>query len=94
MIRNYSRFSFLRIALALMVLGALPVAVRADVTVPALLADHMVVQRGLPVHVWGTAAPHELVSVTFRGETKSATADDDGRWSVYLSPGKLAVPSR
>jgi len=92
MIRNYSRFSFLRIALALMVLGALPVAVRADVTVPALLADHMVVQRGLPVHVWGTAAPHELVSVTFRGETKSATADDDGRWSVYLSPGEAGGP--
>ena len=41
----------------------------ADVTLPALLADHMVVQRGLPVHVWGMAAPNEAVSVTFRGET-------------------------
>src|SRR5579863_480005 len=64
----------------------------ADTTLPALLADHMVLQRGLPVHVWGMAAPHEAVSVAFRGETKSATADDDGRWSVYLSSGEAGGP--
>jgi sialate O-acetylesterase len=64
----------------------------AGVTLPALLADHMVVQRGLPVHVWGMATPHEAVSATFRGETKSTTADDDGRWSVFLSPGEAGGP--
>jgi sialate O-acetylesterase len=64
----------------------------AEVTLPALLADHMVVQRGLPVHVWGMAAPHEVVSVSFRGEAKSGTADEDGRWSVYLSPGEAGGP--
>ena len=71
---------------------SLSASARADVTLPALLADHMVVQRGLPVHVWGMAAPHETVSVTFRGETKATTADDDGRWSVYLSPGEAGGP--
>jgi sialate O-acetylesterase len=64
----------------------------ADVTVPALLADHMVVQRGLPVHVWGMAAPQESVSVAFRGETKTGTADDNGRWSINLSPGEAGGP--
>jgi sialate O-acetylesterase len=64
----------------------------ADVTLPALLADHMVIQRGLPVHVWGMAAPHESVSVTFRGETKSTTADDNGRWNIFLSPGEAGGP--
>jgi sialate O-acetylesterase len=92
MIRSRFHFSVLRSALALTLLGALSVAVRADVTVPALLADHMVVQRGLPVHIWGMAAPHEAVSVTFRGETKLCAADDDGRWSVYLSPGEAGGP--
>jgi sialate O-acetylesterase len=92
MIRSHFHFSVLRIAFALTVLGTLSVAVRADVTVPALLADHMVVQRGLPVHVWGMAAPGEVVSVTFRGETKSCTADDDGRWTIYLSPGEAGGP--
>ena len=65
---------------------------RAEVTLPSLLADHMVVQRGLPVHVWGMAAQHESVSVTFRGETKSIAADELGRWSLYLSPGEAGGP--
>jgi sialate O-acetylesterase len=71
---------------------ALAAVAHADVTLPALLTDHMVVQRGLAVHVWGMAAPHESVTVTFRGETKSAIADDFGHWSVYLSPGEAAGP--
>jgi sialate O-acetylesterase len=92
MIRSRFQLFVLRTAFFSIVLGALSVAVHADATVPTLLADHMVVQRGLPVHVWGMAAPHEAVSVTFRGETKSCSADDDGRWSVYLSPGEAGGP--
>jgi len=65
---------------------------RADVTLPSVLADHMVVQRGLPTHVWGMAASHEEVTVTFRGENRSTTADDLGRWSVYFSPGEAGGP--
>jgi sialate O-acetylesterase len=64
----------------------------AEVTLPALLADHMVVQRDLPVHVWGNAAPGEAVSVTFRGETRAAVAGHDGRWSVYLPPAAAGGP--
>jgi sialate O-acetylesterase len=60
----------------------------ADVTLPAVLADHMVVQRGLPVHVWGMASPAENVSASFRGETRTTTADELGRWSLYFSPGE------
>jgi sialate O-acetylesterase len=79
---------FLLIALAF----ALAAGANAEVSLPALLADHMVIQRGLPVHVWGMAAPQEPVAVTFRGETKSGTADDLGRWSIYLSPGEAGGP--
>jgi sialate O-acetylesterase len=64
----------------------------ADVTLPALLADHMVVQRGLPVHVWGMAAPGEAVTVTFRGDTRSTNADELGRWSIYLPVGEAGGP--
>ncbi len=64
----------------------------ADAALPALLADHMVLQRGLPVHIWGNAEPGESVAVTFRGETKTATTDDLGRWSIYLSPGDAGGP--
>jgi len=93
MIHKSVRLPSLQIAFLLIALTfAFSIRSHADVTLPALLADHMVVQRGLPVHVWGMAAPHEAVSVTFRGETKSATVDDDGRWSVYLSPGEAGGP--
>ena len=80
------RIPFLLVALAF------AARANAEVSLPALLADHMVMQRGLPVHVWGMAAPQEPVTVTFRGETKSATADDLGRWSIYLSPGEAGGP--
>jgi sialate O-acetylesterase len=88
-----SRLPWLHVPFLLVALTvALTVRAHADVTLPALLADHMVMQRGLPVHVWGMAAPHEVVSIAFRGETKAATADDDGRWSVFLSPGEAGGP--
>ncbi len=64
----------------------------AQVTVPKILSSHMVVQRDLPVHVWGMAAAGEPVSVTFRGETRSTEAGELGRWSVYLSPGAAGGP--
>ena len=52
----------------------------------------MVVQRDHPVHVWGLAEPNEQVSVTFRGETRTTTAEKLGRWSVYLKPGAAGGP--
>src|ERR1035441_6474064 len=67
-------------------------AVRADVTLPMVLAEHMVLQRGLPLHIWGAADAGESVSVEFRGETRSATADELGRWSVYLRPAAPGGP--
>jgi sialate O-acetylesterase len=65
---------------------------RAEVTLPRVLGNHMVVQRGLPVHVWGLATPGETVVVRFRGETRSGKAGDLGRWSIFLSPGRAGGP--
>jgi sialate O-acetylesterase len=65
---------------------------RADVTLPYLIADHMVVQRGMPVHIWGRAVPGESVTVVFRGAERAAAADPLGRWSVYLPPGDGGGP--
>jgi sialate O-acetylesterase len=67
-------------------------AASAQVTLPHVLSDHMVVERDVPVHVWGKAAPGQQVTVTFRGETRAATADPIGHWSVYLKPGAAGGP--
>jgi sialate O-acetylesterase len=64
----------------------------AQITLPKILASHMVVQRDHPVHVWGLAAPNEQVSVTFRGETGTTTAGQLGRWSVYFKSGAAGGP--
>jgi sialate O-acetylesterase len=68
----------------LLLLALWPAAAFADVQLPNVLSDHMVLQRDRAVPVWGTAAPGEHVTVTFRDQTKTATAGDDGKWSVKL----------
>jgi sialate O-acetylesterase len=52
----------------------------------------MVIQRELPVHVWGAAAPGESVTVSFRGETRATQANPLGRWSLYLKPDAAGGP--
>jgi hypothetical protein len=52
----------------------------------------MVVERDLPVHVWGMATPGEAVAVTFRGEMRTTKGGELGKWSVYLSPGAAGGP--
>jgi sialate O-acetylesterase len=77
----------------LLCLALLPgAAVSAQVTLPQILASHMVIQRDLPVHVWGMATAGEEVAVSFRGESRSTKAGELGRWSVYLRPGAAGGP--
>lgn len=77
----------------LVLLALLPgVVAPAEVILPKILASHMVVQRDLPVHVWGMATPGQDVRVSFRGETRSVKANRLGRWSVYLDPGTAGGP--
>jgi sialate O-acetylesterase len=69
----------LAIALALLCSSAY-----ADVKLASIFGDSMVLQRELPVPVWGWADAGEEVTVTFGEQTKKATADKDGRWQVKL----------
>ena len=52
----------------------------------------MVIQRDLPVHVWGWAAAGEAVTASFRGESRTAAADELGVWGLYLPPGAAGGP--
>src|SRR5690242_17286412 len=56
----------------------------AEVRLPRILSSHMVLQRDRPMHFWGWADPHESVNVTMDGQSASATADNLGKWSLYL----------
>jgi len=83
--------SFLGLGIAfLAVLTIQPAS--AEIILPKVLASHMVIQRDLPVHLWGWASAGEIVMVSFRGETRSTQANELGRWSLYLPPGAAGGP--
>ena len=64
----------------------------AQVRPSALISDHMVLQSGIPVPIWGMADPAEKITIKFNGQTKSATADTTGKWMVRLSKLKAGGP--
>ncbi len=63
---------------------AIPSLSFADPTLPNLLTDHMVLQQGRPVHLWGKADPGEKITVTLAANSAAGAADSTGRWSVHL----------
>lgn len=70
----------------LLLILLLPLLARAEIKLPAFIADHMVLQRDTAVPVWGWAKPGEEVNVSFAGQTKAAKADEKGQWLVKLDP--------
>jgi len=70
------------------VIGTLTIGetARANVSVPDVLSDGMVLQQNQKLPIWGTADPGETVVVKFAGQAKTATASADGSWLVKLDP--------
>ena len=59
---------------------------QADVATTKTFTDNAVLQRDMPVRIWGTADPEENVTVTFADQTRKTVADQDGTWSICLDP--------
>lgn len=66
--------------------------VRANVTLPTVLSDNMVLQRGMPIAIWGHADPDEQVTVTLMGDKASAVAGPNGQWQATLGPHPAGGP--
>jgi sialate O-acetylesterase len=62
----------------------------ANLALPHIFGDNMVLQRGQNVPVWGQVDAGQTVTVEFAGQTKTAVAGDDGKWKVVLSPLKAS----
>jgi len=80
-----------RLLLSTLVALAALSAPRADVKLPAVLNSHMVLQRDVPLPIWGTAAPGEEVAVTLGEDKATAKADDKGAWKVTLPARKAST---
>ncbi|MDO5580000.1 MAG: sialate O-acetylesterase [Planctomycetia bacterium] len=55
-----------------------------DVRLPNTFSDNAVLQRDLPVNVWGWCDPGEVVSVSFNGQTVKSCGCQKGKWTVQL----------
>jgi sialate O-acetylesterase len=66
----------------------------ADVKLPAVISDNMVLQRGRKTPIWGWAEPGEqiMVGVSWRNMAWGVTADKNGKWSLVMTPPKTAGP--
>jgi sialate O-acetylesterase len=68
-------------------------AILADVKLPAIFSDHMVLQRDKPIAVWGWAEEGERVTVQL-GKDEASTETKGGKWKVLLSPLKAGGPHK
>ena len=86
---------FFRLSLGLAgALLAVQVSARAELKLPAIFGDNMVLQRQMPVPVWGWATPGASVTVKFAGQSKSTRAAADGKWLVKLGKLKASFQPR
>jgi sialate O-acetylesterase len=68
--------------------------IAAELKLASPFSDHMVLEREQPVPFWGKADPGTAVTVTFAGQTRTATAGPDGRWRITLDPLAAASEGR
>lgn len=69
-----------------------PLYIQANVTLPVLVSNGMVLQRDVKIKIWGWAAPGEKVQVKFNKKTISTVTDPGGNWKVSLPPMNAGGP--
>jgi sialate O-acetylesterase len=65
---------------------------KAEVRLPGIFSNGMIIQRNQPVSVWGFGNPGEQLSVKIGRQKKSTVTDEKGNWSVKLDPLKVGTP--
>ena len=79
--------------LALLVVSAFwSTPLRAEVRLPKVFGDHMVLQRQQPIQLWGWADADEEVTASLAGQTATTKAGADGRWTLKLAPLEAGGP--
>ncbi len=86
--------SFMKPALVtLLVLHLLfSVSVSAQVKLPQIISDGLIMQREQNNKIWGWASPEEKISLYFRGHKYKTIADDAGNWEIILPPQAAGGP--
>lgn len=65
---------------------------RAEVKLPALVGDHMVLQRDATIRIWGWAEPGERVTIQVKNQKKRVRTGPAGTWEIFLEPEAAGGP--
>lgn len=76
--------SILKLILSASLLAAFSLQTQAAVKMPVIFSDHMVLQRDVPIKIWGWADKNEAVQVQFNGKSYQTKADNKGKWEVSM----------
>lgn len=66
--------------------------ISANVRLPRVFGDNMVLQRNIAIPVWGWAKPGEKITVYFKDQRVKTKTESNGTWQVRLSPEKAGGP--
>ncbi len=64
----------------------------AQIRLPKLISDGMVLQRDKPLKIWGWSSPKEIVNLSFQNKTYKSTANEAGKWEIILPAQKTGGP--
>lgn len=68
------------------------VTIRAEVRLPAMVSDGMVLQRNTDLKIWGWADPEEALNLKFNGKKYRTKASTEGQWEIILKAMKAGGP--
>lgn len=81
-----------RVCLILVVVVGVSSSMYAQLVLPKLISDGMVLQRDVPVKIWGWDEPGRTVNVTFADFSYESKTDDSGRWDITLAATPAGGP--
>ena len=65
---------------------------RAELRLAGVITDHAVLQRNVPIHLWGEDTPAARITITFHGQSTATTANSLGLWEAWLAPEAAGGP--
>ncbi|MDZ7291793.1 MAG: sialate O-acetylesterase [candidate division KSB1 bacterium] len=74
------------------VLTSFPAGAVAQVKLPAIFSNNLVLQRNAKIPVWGTAEPGNQITVKIHRQKKTTKADQTGKWRIDLAPMPAGGP--
>jgi sialate O-acetylesterase len=77
---------------AVVLVCGLGICAQAEVSLPNVLSDNMVLQRERAVPIWGNAKAGETITISFRDQSVSTVTKEDGKWRLNVPTGKAGGP--